>query len=365
MAGEKTEAPTPKRLKDARQKGNIAKSDELVQIGVLLLAVAAMKMLGPALWWDMRDMLREGLGNPTNQELTSESAFQMGKDLSGKAILAMMPLLGLLAAGAVVFNVAQSGLLLNGSGLKPKFDQLNPAKGFKRMLGTDGLVRLAKSLFKFAAVSLVVYFVLKAQMAEISALSQFSVAEGAMRMVAMSFDIAFKAVGLLFIMALADFAWQKRKHIKQLMMTMEELKQEMKESDGDPQVKAAIRRRRQQMMNRMMSAVKTADVVVTNPTHFAVALKYDPVNMQAPMVVAKGQDLLAKRMREIAMKNGVPVLEEPPLARALHAQVPVGNHIPANLFHAVAEVLAWVYALRNNQPLGRRRFAAATPGGTS
>jgi len=362
MAGEKTEAPTPKRLKDARQKGNVARSDELVTIGVLFLGISALKMLGPALWFAMEDLLREGLGNVSAQEMTSESAFQMGKDVFGRALLAMLPLLGLLAAGAVIFNVAQTGLLLSGEALKPKFNRVNPGSGLKRMVSMDALVRLGKSLFKFAAVSLVVYFTLKGQLAEIAALSLFSVLDGAARIVSLGFDIAFKSVGVLFVMAIADFAWQRRKFLKQLMMTKEELKQEMKESDGDPQVKAAIRRRRQQLMNRMIAAVKTADVVVTNPTHFAVALKYDPVTMQAPMVVAKGADHLAKRIREVAMKNAVPVLEEPPLARALHAAVPIGNYVPANLFHAVAEVLAWVYALRTRQPLSRSRFAGATGG---
>ncbi len=363
MAGERTEAPTPKRLKDARQKGNVAKSDELVSIGVLLLAVAALKMLGPQLWWDMRDLLHEGLGNPTNQEMTRESAFQLGKDTAGKAILAMLPLLGLLAAGAVLFNVAQTGLLLSGVGLKPNLSRVNPGAGLKRMFSMEGLVRLGKSLFKFGVVSLVVYFTIKGQLAELAALSQFSVAEGAGRMVSLGFDIAFKSVAALFLMAVADYAWQRRRHIKQLMMTKEELKQEMKESDGDPQIKAAIRRRRQQLMNRMIAAVKTADVVVTNPTHFAVALKYDPVSMQAPMVVAKGQDHLALRIRDVAMKAGVPVLEEPPLARALHKAVPIGQYVPASLFHAVAEVLAWVYALRAKKPFTRRRMAAANLGG--
>jgi flagellar biosynthetic protein FlhB len=280
-------------------------------------------------------------------------------------IAAMLPLLGLLAIGAVIFNIAQTGLLLSGQGLKPNMNRLNPGSGLKRLISMDGLMRLGKSLFKFTVVSVVVYMTLRGQMNELSALSQFSVGEGASRMVSLGFDIAFKAVGALLLMAVADYAWQRRRHIKQLMMTREELKQEMKENDGDPQVKAAIRRRRQQLMNRMMAAVKTADVVVTNPTHFAVALKYDPVNMQAPMVVAKGADHLAKRIREIAMKNGVPVLEEPPLARALHAAAPVGQYIPANLFHAVAEVLAWVYALRNKSAAARRRFVTATPGGNA
>jgi len=363
MAGEKTEAPTPKRLKDARQKGNVAKSEEVVTIGVLLIAITGMKLLGPQLWSDMRNLMLEGLGNPSNQELTPESAFQMGRDVSWAGIRALLPLLGLLSIAGILLNLAQSGLLLSGNGLKPQFSRVNPGAGFKRMFSKEGLVRLVKSLFKFTVVSLVVYLALKGQMAEIAALSQYGIASSTGRLVEMSFDIAFKAAAALFVMALADLAWQRRQHIKRLMMTKEELKQEMKESDGDPQVKAAIRRKRQQMMNRMISSVKTADVVVTNPTHYAVAIKYDPVNMQAPMVVAKGQDLLAKRIREVAMKNGIPVLEEPPLARALHASVPIGNFIPANLFHAVAEVLAWVYALRNKQAAAQRRFVSALPGG--
>jgi len=365
MAGERTEAPTPKRLKDARQKGNVAKSEELVTVGVLFLAVAGLKMLGPQLWGDMENLLRDGLSHPVQGELTSQNAFKLGQGWAWQLISAMLPLLGLLAIGAVVLNVAQTGLLLSGAGLKPNMNRLNPGAGLKRLFSMDGLMRLGKSLFKFAVVSIVVYLTLKGQMNELSSLSQVSVGEGAGRMVSLGFDIAFKAAGALLVMAVADYAWQRRRHIKQLMMTRDELKQEMKESDGDPQVKAAIRRRRQQMMNRMMSAVKTADVVVTNPTHFAVALKYDPVSMQAPMVVAKGADHLAKRIREVAMKTGVPVLEEPPLARALHSAVPVGAYIPANLFHSVAEVLAWVYALRNKSAEARRRFVTATPGGNA
>ncbi|KAA0237767.1 EscU/YscU/HrcU family type III secretion system export apparatus switch protein, partial [bacterium] len=153
-------------------------------------------------------------------------------------------------------------------------------------------------------------------------------------------------------------AWQRRRHLQDLRMTREELKQEFRETEGDPQIKAAIRRRRQALLNRMIAAVPKADVVVTNPTHYAVALKYDPVTMGAPVVVAKGERLLAQRIKEVARQAGVPVLEEPPLARALYAAVPVGQHIPAHLFHAVAEVLAWVYSLRAKAPLIRAGRAA-------
>ena len=153
MAGERTEAPTPKRLKDARQKGNVAKSEELVTIGVLFLAVSGLKMLGPQLWGDMETVLHDGLAHPTSGELTSESAFQMGKDSAWQLIAAMLPLLGLLAIGAVIFNIAQTGLLLSGQGLKPNMNRLNPGSGLKRLISMDGLMRLGKSLFKFTVVS--------------------------------------------------------------------------------------------------------------------------------------------------------------------------------------------------------------------
>lgn len=353
-AGEKTEAPTPKRIKDARQKGNVARSEEVVSIGVLLVAVLGMRWLGPQLWDNMQVFLHEGLGQATSEELTPQAATMMMRHIFLQGLLALLPMLGMLALAGIAFNVAQTGLLLSGQSLKPQFNRVNPGAGLKRLFSMDGLVRLGKSLAKFAIVAIVVYITLKSQFAEIVGLQQFGVGEGTSRLARMGFDIALYSTFALFIMALLDYAWQRRRHIKQLMMTKEELKQEMKESDGDPQIRAAVRRRRQQLMNRMIAAVKTSDVVVTNPTHFAVALKYDPVTMQAPMVVAKGQDHLAFRIRDVAMKNGVPVLEEPPLARALHKSVPIGQYIPAHLFHAVAEVMAWVYAIRAKKPFSRR-----------
>ena len=363
MAGERTEAPTPKRLHDARKQGNVARSEEVVQIGVLLASVAGVRFLGPGLWEGFSGLLYEGLGNPAAEELTRQSATRLGREAFQHALLMLLPLLALIAAAGIALNLAQTGLLLSSAGLKPRFSRVNPGAGLKRLVSVEGLLRLAKSLFKFAVVALVVYFTLAGQIAEIAALARFGITDSTARLASLGFDIAIRASGVLFIMALADYAWQRRQHIKRLMMTKEELKQEMKENDGDPQVKAAIRRRRQQLMNRMIAAVKTADVVVTNPTHFAIALKYDPVTMQAPMVVAKGQDHLALRIRDVAMKSGVPVLEEPPLARALHKAVPIGQYVPASLFHAVAEVLAWVYALRARKPIARRRTAAANTGG--
>ncbi len=352
MAGERTEAPTPKRLRDARQKGDVARSDEVVSIGVLLLAVLALKLLGPALWNSLAAILAQGLGQPV-PELTPESAQQLARDTAWQTVRALLPLLGLVAVSAVALNVAQVGPLLSGQRLKPQLSRVNPGAGLKRIVSLDGLFRLAKSLLKFIIVAVVVGLTLRAQFDDLARLGALSIAGATARLASLGFDIAIRAAGVLFLLALADYAWQRRQHLKRLRMTKHEVKQELKETDGDPQVKAAIRRRRQQLLNRMIAAVKTADVVVTNPTHYAVALKYDAVSMPAPMVVAKGQDYLALRIREVAREAGVPVLEEPPLARALHASVQVGHYIPASLFHAVAEVLAWVYALR-----ARRRTTA-------
>lgn len=345
MAGERTEAPTPKRLRDARRQGDVAHSDEVVSIGVLLLAVLALKLLGPQLWNDMAAILAQDLGHPV-PELTRESAQQLARDSAWQMVRALLPLLGILAVAAVALNVVQTGPLLSGSRLKPQLSRVNPGAGLKRIFSFDGLFRLAKSLLKFVIVAVVVGFTLRGQLSDLAGLGALSVGAATAKLAALGFDIAFRAAGVLFLLALADYAWQRRQHLKRLRMTKHEVQQELKETDGDPQIKAAIRRRRQQLLNRMIAAVKTADVVVTNPTHYAVALKYDAVSMPAPMVVAKGQDYLALRIRDVAREAGVPVLEEPPLARALHASVQVGQYIPASLFHAVAEVLAWVYALR-------------------
>ena len=364
MAGERTEAPTPKRRREQRQRGNVSRSQEVVSIGVLLAAVLGMRALAPAIWNTMAEVLSEGLGNPQQQDLTRQTALGMGQSIGTRMLLAMAPLLATLALAAIALNVAQTGFLLSGEKLKPKLNMLNPASGAKRIFSMDGLLNLGKALVKMAIVAVVVYLTLRSQMNVIAGLAHYSVGEGTAQLAALAFDVAIRAAVVLFVLAVGDYIWQRRRWMKQIRMTKDEVRQEYKESDGDPQIKLAIRRRRQSLMNRMIAAVPKADVVVTNPTHFAVALKHDPVTMGAPVVVAKGQDLLAKRIREVAQKAGVPVLEEPPLARALYAAVPVGHPIPANLFHAVAEVLAWVYSLKTKTG-GSRVAAASAPAGGS
>jgi len=358
MAGERTEAPTPKRLRDARQRGDTPKSQELVSMGVLLAAVVGLRWVAPGLGDYLQDVLRDGLGTQPADDLTPASALSLGRSAGLDLVLAMTPFFALLGVAAVVFNLGQTGFLLTASRLKPNLTSISPHTGLKRLYGKEGLANLARALLKMGVVALMVGWMLRDRLAELALFGQLPVPLATARLSSLAFDIALRTAVVLFALTLLDFAWQRRQFFQRMRMTRQELRQDLRESDGDPQIKAAIRRRRQSLLNRMIASVPKADVVVTNPTHYAVALKYDPVSMAAPMVVAKGERLLAQRIKEVARKSGVPVLEEPPLARALFAAVPVGSPVPANLYQAVAEVLAWVYALRDRTRRVSRNLGA-------
>lgn len=354
MSSERTEAPTPKKLKQAKDRGQVSKSQDLVTTGALLGAVAILRMKGPDFWSDMMEIMRGGLERHVDSELTIPATMSLTRSVGTEMLMALLPLFAMLAIAGIVANVGQTGFVISKSALTPKFSHVNPAKGAKRLVGPEGWMNMAKQLAKMTVITVVVWMTLRSQMAAITTMGLESPALAAAHFGKLGFDIALRAAITLFLLAILDFAWQKKRFMGQMRMTKEEVKQEMKESDGDPQMKAAIRRKRNQMQSRMMAAVPTADVVVMNPTHYAVALKYDPVTMAAPIVVAKGEALMALRIKEEAKRHRVPILEEPPLARALYAAVQVGHPIPANLFHAVAEVLAWVYALKTKAPGVRR-----------
>jgi flagellar biosynthetic protein FlhB len=346
MAGERTEAPTPKRREEATKKGQSGKSQELVSIGVLLVAVIALRQLGPHIWSDMAAIVRDGLGQSPKEDLTPDSAMALGRGATLRMLTTLAPLLALLAVASIVLNIGQTGLMLSGSSLKPKLGAMNPAANAKRIfLSADGAINLGKALAKMTVTAVVVTMTMRGQMAEIANLSQVIVPAAGARLETLGFDIALRGAGVLFLVAVADFAWQRRKFMTSLRMTKEEVRQEAKESDGDPQVKAAIRRRRQALMNRMMAAVPQATVVIANPTHYAVALRYDR-KMAAPQCVAKGVDDLALRIRALAEEHEVPVVENPPLARALYASVEVDQTIPTEHFKAVAQVIGYVMRLR-------------------
>ena len=359
MAGEKTEKPTPKRLEEARKKGQVAKSPDLNGAIVMTVGLFVLGSTVPGLLSNVHDAMLEALGQITNPGVVSAGSLgPLLTDMGKHVLLAVAPIALACAATGIVVNVAQVGLRPNLSALKPKPDKLNPVAGLKNIYGKQALVTLAKSLAKVGVVAAIVAMSVVPQVGSFGAMVGISPLEFGTQASSLILSVAKRAAFAYLFVGVADYIWQKKKLAKSLKMDKQEVKDEAKQQQLPAEVRGAMRRR--QMANaraRMMAAVPTADVVVTNPTHYSVALKYDG-SKPAPEVVAKGQDLIALRIRELARDAGVPVLPNPPLARSLHATVEVGQQIPEELFAAVAQVLAYVYRIAAH----RRALAGTTSG---
>jgi flagellar biosynthetic protein FlhB len=357
--GDKTEAPTPKRREEAREKGNIARSPDLTAAVLLVGGMYMLRWYGTGLLRVLSDMLREMLGNDSLAKVTTADMGTTWMRAIYSIGIAMMPLLIGMMIIAVLVNVAQTGLNFNFGRLQFRFAALNPVGGFSRLFkGGQGFVKLGMSLMKLALVGLMAYSAIHGRIGQIVLAQQLEFQQIFGLAADILFNIAVRIGLLLFILALLDYIWQ-RYHIEQgLKMSKQEVKDEMKSMDGDPRLKL---RRRQIAMARLREQLKKdvpkADVVVTNPTEFAVALQYDPESMNAPKVVAKGQGYIAARIREIAIDNGIPILERKPLARALYKMCSVGQEVPEEYFSAIAEILAYVYEL--NGKFKQKHFAKA------
>jgi flagellar biosynthesis protein FlhB len=350
MAGERTEKATPRKRQEARKKGQVARSADLNGSVSLMAGVFALGSFGGGLVSHCEAALRRSfmaIANPRHIDMHA-LATGAGTDI----LLGVAPIaLACLVAGTAA-NLAQVGFRPSLHALKPDPKRLNPIQGAKKLFGPAALVEAAKQLGKVALIGAVVVLVLRARMTGIAALVGSGPAEIAAQLASNAMAIARYGAGGWLAIGVADYAWQRYRHEKSLRMDKHEVKEEAKQHQLPPEVRGAIRRRQLQAARaRMMAAVPQADVVVTNPTHYSVALKYES-SMAAPQVVAKGQDLVALRIREIARDAGVPVVPDPPLARALHGSVEVGQQIPEELFQAVARVLAFVYRLA-----ARRRAA--------
>jgi flagellar biosynthetic protein FlhB len=346
---DKTEEPSAQRLEDFRKDGQVAQSKELTSLLVLLATLAVMYGFGPRLAGDFMDFMRRIFVEAAVTDFSSARAgmlLMMCLKQTGQLVLPVA------AAGffaGVLGSILQFGFLFTWTPLEPQADRINPISGFQRIFSLASLMEGLKSLLKLTAVVTVTYLLLKSEIIGSASMADMDSAQ----FVAYMSSSAFRLVGGvcigLFVVAATDFAYQKFRYRKSLMMTKQEVKQEHKQREGDPLLKARIRSiQRETARKRMMQEVAKADVVVTNPTHFAVALRYDGEKMAAPRVVAKGKDLIAQRIKEVARKNGVPLVENVPLARALHKSVKVGGTVPRALFRAVAEVLAYVYRLKGN-----------------
>lgn len=344
---EKTEEATPRRLEKAREEGQVARSRELSTFMLLMVGVGS--------FWAGGAMIYDQLGLIMEQAFLFErrEAFEVlpmlvkATDLVERSLFVMMPIFLLLGLAALVAPVLLGGWLVSAKSLQPQLSKLNPVKGLKRVLGVQALVELAKAIAKSVLVGSVAVAFLMAHRGHYMDLMDQPIKQA----LANSLELAVQASGLmvltLLVVILIDIPYQLWSHSKKLKMSKEEVKREHKESEGDPQVKARIRQQQQAMARgRMMSKVPEADVIITNPSRYAVALRYDEQGMAAPRLLAKGVDQVAARICEIGDEHGVPRLESPPLARALYRYVELDNEIPIALYTAVAEVMAWAFQLR-------------------
>lgn len=365
---ERTEPASAKRREDAREDGQVAQSHELSKLVLLLSAGGALWFLGLALTDRMSALLRHGLRFDQAVAFDPE---QMARRLSQGAadmLWAFAPLFVVLMLAALASSMLLNGWLFSAKPLQPDFGRLDPLAGLARILSWQGVVEMIKALLKTALVGAVAVWVVWSNhgaMLSLVAEPLASAMPHLARLLASSF--LAMAASMALIVAI-DVPFQFWNHDQKLRMTKEEVRQENKETEGDPHIKAHIRGQQREMARRrMMSEIPKADVVVTNPTHYAVALRYQEGSMRAPRVVAKGAQLLAVRIREIAAEHRVPVLEAPPLARALHRHAEIGDEIPAALYATVAEVLAYVYQLRKHEqgagPLPKQPALPPLPAG--
>ena len=347
---DKTEDPTEKRKKDSREKGEIARSKELNTLAIMLAGSIGLLIFGGALAQDMMEIMRYNFSINRETLLNTDS---MGAFLlhSGKiALLALQPVLITLLIAALVGPIALGGWLFAAGSLAPKFSRMNPAAGVKRMFSAKALVELLKALAKFFIILIVALLVLKSDIDDFQRIAHEPLELAVIHSLqVVAWSALWMACGLILIAAV-DVPVQLWESHKKLLMTKQEVRDEHKDQEGRPEVKQRIRQLQRDMsQRRMMSAIPDADVIITNPTHYAVALKYDPEKGAAPMLLAKGSDFLALKIREIGAKHDILLLESPALARSIYYSTELEQEIPAGLYLAVAQVLAYVYQIRQHQ----------------
>ncbi len=349
---DKTEEPTAQRLSKAREEGQIARSQELAPAAMMVMATLFFTMMGQYLFNSMGSLFKSQL--QFDRKITDKA--ELLPAIFGSAIVdgfvIVLPLIAIMAVIAALSTTLSGGLIFAPKLALPKFSKLNPMTGLKRMFGTDALIQLGKAVAKFLVVGAILLVSVMNNLNDLTNISQMDLGQAVRVAGTIIVDSCFWLSLGLVLVALVDVPLQRHQLNKKLMMTKQEVKDEMKNSEGNPEVKGQIRRRQREILNnKMMTKVKDADVVITNPTHFAVALSYDPNGEGAPILVAKGDDGLAARIREEATKHGVYLFEAPLLARALYFTTKLDHPIPEALYHAVAQVIAFVFSL--NQSYGR------------
>lgn len=346
---ERTEPASPRRLEKARAEGNVPRSRELATFAVLLASTAVIAMMGMFMFRGLGNVMRSTLDFGRDD---IASPVMMGRNLMDagmEGMLLLLPLAGTVVVAAIAANVLVSGWVFSTKAFAPDFAKLNPISGIARLFSLVSAVELLKALLKGGLIAGVAGWMIWHQREGILVLAAEPLESAMVHFGEITLFTFLAAAGAYALVVAMDVPFQLWNYQRQMRMTKDELRQEAKESEGDPQIKARIRSlQREAARRRMMQAVPKADVVVTNPMHFAVAMQYDEKHMAAPVVIAKGSQLVAQRIKEIAREHRVPIVEAPPLARALHRHVEVGDAIPGTLFSAVAQVLAYVYQLNQS-----------------
>ena len=354
--GEKTEQPTSKKLKDSRKEGQVAKSREIGNCVILLALFLILKVWVSKLGTGFLETFQAVYNKIPEISKSRGGVDQVGmwgllQDIIQQLMTVLLPILLIAFAVAFIADLVQVKWTPTTKPLKPKFSKLSPVKGIKKIFSKQALVELLKSVLKIALITYIVYSTLKDSIGLIFLIFDMPLMQAIGNIGNIVINLGIKISMFYIVIAGADFIYQKWKFNEDMKMTKQEVKDEFKNAEGDPQIKGKIRQKmREVSQRRMMQAVPQADVVITNPTHYAVALRYEPDKYDAPYVVAKGEDYLAQKIKEVARENHVEIVENKPLARMLYHNVDLGAQVPPELFQAVAEVLAMVYSMRGTNP---------------
>lgn len=345
---ERTEAPTPKKRREAREKGNVAKSTEVNSVLVLLIGVFTLRLAGPWIFQQTGGYLTKTFGIIANPYLDQSSMIAIFRHSVIMFFKVALPIALVILVVGVLANIIQVGFLFSAKPLVPKFEKINPLSGLKRLFSMRSVVEAIKSIFKMLIIALVAYLTIKGEYSNLITLHDTSVGIIWVTILQIGFKIVFRVALVLIFLAILDYAYQRYEYEKKLKMTRYEIKEERKQLEGDPMIKARVRSLQREMARRrMMEEVPKATVVVTNPTTLAIAIRYEQVEMEAPVVLAKGKHLIAERIKQVAIEKEIPVVEDKILARAMFDQVEPGDEIPLEFYNAVAEILAYVYKLKN------------------
>lgn len=348
--GQKTEDPTPRRLEEAHKRGQVVHSREVNNWFVLFASTLVIVMAGPGIMSDMSELFKGLLEQSYAVPTDAAGLGAAVRDVAGRVFSnLLLPLLAISCAGALS-GFIQTGPLFTFEPISPDLSRISPLKGFGRLFSKRAVVEFLKGIAKLVLVGIAIYIVLRPHFDNVDHFIGLEPSQSLLEMRMLFLKMMIGALAVLSVLAIFDYVFQRSEFMKQMRMSKQEIKEEYKQTEGDPMVKGKLRQlREQKARQRMMQAVPTADVVITNPTHYAVALKYDTAAMDAPMMVAKGVDAVAERIKALAKENDVPVIENPALARALYSSMEIDQVIPRDHYKAVAEVISYVFRLKGKK----------------